>query len=35
MRIAVPAEIKSHEYRVGMTPSGVRELSRAGHEVVV
>ena len=35
MRIGVPTEIKSHEYRVGMTPSGVRELSRAGHEVVV
>jgi alanine dehydrogenase len=35
MRIGVPTEIKSHEYRVGMTPSGVRELSRAGHAVVV
>ncbi|MEZ4281456.1 MAG: alanine dehydrogenase [Myxococcota bacterium] len=35
MRIGVPTEIKSHEYRVGMTPSGVRELTRAGHEVVV
>ena len=34
MRIGVPTEIKSHEYRVGMTPSGVRELSRAGHTVV-
>jgi alanine dehydrogenase len=35
MRIGVPTEIKSHEYRVGMTPSGVRELVRAGHEIVV
>ncbi|MBK7948474.1 MAG: alanine dehydrogenase [Deltaproteobacteria bacterium] len=35
MRIGVPTEIKSHEYRVGMTPSGVRELTRAGHPVVV
>ena len=35
MRIGVPTEIKSHEYRVGMTPSGVRELTRAGHEIVV
>jgi alanine dehydrogenase len=35
MRIGVPTEIKSHEYRVGMTPSGVRELSRAGHAVLV
>jgi alanine dehydrogenase len=35
VRIGVPTEIKSHEYRVGMTPSGVRELTRAGHEVLV
>ena len=35
MRIGVPTEIKSHEYRVGMTPSGVREVARAGHEVIV
>ncbi|MFO0688188.1 MAG: alanine dehydrogenase [Myxococcota bacterium] len=35
MRIGVPTEIKTHEYRVGMTPSGVRELCRAGHPVVV
>ncbi|GGY58578.1 alanine dehydrogenase [Marinobacter zhanjiangensis] len=35
MRIGVPKEIKNHEYRVGMTPSAVRELTRAGHEVVV
>ena len=35
MRIGVPKEIKNHEYRVGMTPSAVRELTRSGHEVVV
>jgi alanine dehydrogenase len=35
MRIGVPTEIKTHEYRVAMTPSGVRELSRAGHAIVV
>ncbi|WP_328190083.1 alanine dehydrogenase [Marinobacter sp. OP 3.4] len=35
MRIGVPKEIKNHEYRVGMTPSAVRELTRDGHEVLV
>jgi alanine dehydrogenase len=35
MRIGVPKEIKIHEYRVGMTPAGVRELTRGGHEVLV
>jgi len=35
MRIGVPKEIKTHEYRVGMTPPGVLELTRHGHEVVV
>ena len=35
MRIGVPKEIKVHEYRVGMTPSSVREAVHHGHEVVV
>ncbi|MBL8643722.1 MAG: alanine dehydrogenase [Rhodospirillaceae bacterium] len=35
MRIGVPKEIKVHEYRVGMVPSSVRELTAAGHAVVV
>jgi len=35
MRIAVPREIKNREYRVSLTPSGVRELTAAGHEVEV
>jgi alanine dehydrogenase len=35
MLIGVPKEIKNHEYRVGLTPSSVRELTGAGHEVVV
>jgi alanine dehydrogenase len=35
MRIGVPREIKVHEYRVGLTPAGVRELVAAGHEVTV
>jgi alanine dehydrogenase len=35
MRIGVPKEIKVHEYRVGLTPAGVRELKAHGHEVLV
>jgi alanine dehydrogenase len=35
MRIGVPREIKIHEYRVGLVPAGVRELTAAGHEVFV
>jgi len=35
MRIGVPTEIKNHEYRVGLTPNGARELIAHGHEVVV
>jgi alanine dehydrogenase len=35
MRIGVPREIKVHEYRVGLTPASVRELTAVGHEVWV
>ena len=35
MKIGVPTEIKSDEYRVAVTPAGVRELSEHGHEVMV
>ncbi|MGO8904172.1 MAG: alanine dehydrogenase [Solirubrobacteraceae bacterium] len=35
MRIGVPSEIKSDEYRVAITPAGVRELSARGHEVLI
>ncbi len=35
MRIGVPKEIKVHEYRVGMTPAGVKELVDAGHPVFI
>jgi alanine dehydrogenase len=35
MRVGVPKEIKNHEYRVGLTPASVSELTAAGHEVVV
>jgi alanine dehydrogenase len=35
MRIGVPKEIKTHEYRVGLVPSSVRELAHHGHEIMV
>jgi alanine dehydrogenase len=35
MRIGIPAEIKPDEYRVAITPAGVRELSTRGHEVLI
>ncbi|MDH5265272.1 MAG: alanine dehydrogenase [Betaproteobacteria bacterium] len=35
MKIGVPKEIKVHEYRVGLTPSSVREVVAHGHQVVV
>jgi alanine dehydrogenase len=35
MRIGVPAEVKNNEYRVALTPAGVHELTRHGHDVVV
>jgi alanine dehydrogenase len=35
MRIGVPREIKTHEYRVGLVPAGVSELVGAGHRVLV
>ena len=35
MRIGLPKEIKNHEYRVGLTPASVRELSSRGHRVLV
>jgi alanine dehydrogenase len=35
MLIGVPKEIKNHEYRVGLTPASVRELTGRGHQVVV
>jgi alanine dehydrogenase len=35
LKIGVPREIKNREYRVAITPSGVHELVRHGHEVYV
>jgi alanine dehydrogenase len=33
MKVAIPREIKNHEYRVAITPAGVRELTAHGHQV--
>src|SRR5258708_6710449 len=35
MKIGVPTEIKTDEYRIAITPAGVRELTARGHEVLV
>jgi alanine dehydrogenase len=35
MKVGVPKEVKNHEYRVAITPAGVHELVRDGHQVVV
>ncbi len=35
MKVGIPREVKNHEYRVAITPSGVHELARNGHEVLV
>jgi len=35
MLIGVPKEIKNHEYRVGLTPAGVKEFVEQGHQVIV
>jgi len=35
MKVGIPREVKNHEYRVAITPSGVHELVRNGHEVFV
>jgi len=35
VKVGVPKEIKTHEYRVGLTPAGVRELVMLGHSVTV
>jgi alanine dehydrogenase len=35
VRIGVPTEVKADEYRVAITPAGVRELSTRGHEVLI
>ncbi len=35
MKVGIPREVKNHEYRVAITPAGVHELTRGGHEVFV
>jgi alanine dehydrogenase len=35
MRVGVPTEIKPDEYRVALTPAGVRELTKLGHDVLI
>jgi alanine dehydrogenase len=35
MKVGIPREVKDHEYRVAITPAGVNELTRAGHQVYV
>ncbi|GAA3781437.1 alanine dehydrogenase [Plantactinospora mayteni] len=35
MKVGIPREVKNREYRVAITPAGVHEFTRAGHEVYV
>ena len=35
MKVGIPREIKNHEYRVAITPAGVNELVRNGHQVFI
>ncbi len=35
VKVGIPREVKNHEYRVAITPAGVNELVRAGHDVAV
>ena len=35
MKIGIPKEIKDHEFRVSITPSGVQEFVANGHEVYI
>ena len=35
MKVAIPREVKNHEYRVAITPAGVHEFTRSGHQVIV
>jgi alanine dehydrogenase len=33
VKVGIPREVKNHEYRVAITPAGVHEFTRSGHEV--
>ena len=35
MKVGIPREVKNHEYRVAITPAGVNEFTRSGHQVYV
>ncbi|MGH3459938.1 MAG: alanine dehydrogenase [Kribbellaceae bacterium] len=35
MKVGVPKEVKNHEYRVAITPAGVHEFTRHGHQVLI
>jgi alanine dehydrogenase len=35
VKVGIPREVKNHEYRVAITPAGVHELARNGHEVFI
>jgi alanine dehydrogenase len=35
VKIGIPREVKNHEYRVAITPSGVHELVQHGHDVYI
>ncbi|MEU4681332.1 alanine dehydrogenase [Micromonospora sp. NPDC023737] len=35
MKVGIPREVKNHEYRVAITPAGVNEFVRSGHQVFV
>ena len=35
MKVGIPTEIKTQEFRVGISPAGVHALTVAGHEVLV
>jgi alanine dehydrogenase len=35
VKVGIPSEVKNHEYRVAITPAGVHELVRTGHQVYV
>jgi alanine dehydrogenase len=35
VKVGIPREVKNNEFRVAITPAGVHELVRSGHEVFV
>jgi alanine dehydrogenase len=35
VKVGIPREVKNHEYRVAITPAGVQELVRNGHDVFI